>query len=197
MSETATPAAAGAAWADFESRLRTYVRKRVDPVSADDVFGEVMLRLVQHREDLQAADKPVAWMLRVAANAIADRYRRREVEQRALAKMQTEAMHTPHESESHATAAAELARCLVPLIRELPAPYGEALLLTEIEGVAQNAAARQLGLSYSGMKTRVQRGRAKLKAALLRCCDVEVNRSGVVLDYRRRAPHVKCGRRCG
>lgn len=173
------------AWINFESRLRAYVRKRVDPVSADDVFGDVMLRLVQHRTELQAAEKPIAWMLRVAANAIADYYRRREVEQRALTEIHDESVHALA-SGGVPDAAAELARCLVPLIRELPAPYDEALMLTEIEGMAQNTAAERLGLSHSGMKSRVQRGRAKLKAALLRCCEVEVDRSGAVLDYQRR-----------
>jgi len=187
-----------AAWTDFESRLRAYVRKRVDPAAADDVFGDVMLRLVQHRADLEAAEKPVAWMLHVAANAIADHYRRREVEQRKLAEMQTESeLAAGQSAESHATASTELARCLVPLIHGLPAPYDEALLLTEIEGVAQNVAAQRVGLSHSGMKARVQRGRVKLKEALLRCCDVEVNRNGAVLDYQRREPRAKCTGGCG
>jgi RNA polymerase sigma-70 factor (ECF subfamily) len=191
-------AADRAAWADFESRLRAYVRKRVDPAAVDDVVGDVMLRLVQHRSDLQAAQKPVAWMLRVAANAIADYYRRREVEQRKLADIATDAALTAgYADEQQEAPAAELARCLEPLIHGLPAPYNEALLLTEIEGVAQNVAAQRVGLSHSGMKTRVQRGRVKLKEALLRCCDVEVDRSGAVLDYQRRGPHVKCTGGCG
>lgn len=186
-----------AAWTDFESRLRAYVRKRVDPAAADDVFGDVMLRLVQHRAELEAAENPVAWMLRVAANAIADHYRRREIEQRTLAEMQSEtALANSQSGEQQETAAAELARCLVPLIHGLPAPYDEALLLTEIEGVAQNVAAQRVGLSHSGMKARVQRGRAKLKDALLRCCDVEVNRNGAVLDYQRRGPRAKCTGGC-
>lgn len=194
----ATAAADRAAWTDFESRLRAYVHKRVEPAAADDVVGDVMLRLVQHRSDLQAADKPVAWTLRVAANAIADHYRRREVEQRKLAEIAAEATSTAGQAgEQPEAPSAELARCLVPLIRGLPAPYDEALLLTEIEGVAQNVAAQRVGLSHSGMKARVQRGRVKLKEALLRCCDVEVDRGGAVLDYQRRAPHAKCTDDCG
>ena len=36
------------------------------------------------------------------------------------------------------------------------------------------------------MKSRVQRGRAKLKEALLSCCAIEVDRRGGVVDVRKR-----------
>ena len=92
-------------------------------------------------------------------------------------------------------AAAALAACLTPLVRSLPEPYREALLLTDIGGLTQAEAARRLGISASGMKSRVQRGRAKLKAALLGCCEIELDRRGTVLDYRPR--RAECDGECG
>lgn len=186
-----------AAWTTFESRLRTYVRQRVDSASADDVLGDILLRLVQHQRELQVVEKPTTWIYRVAANVITDHYRRRSVEQRALAQLEVElkdAMALSPVPEN--SVSAELEHCLIPLIQDLPAPYGDALLLTEIEGVPQNLAAKQLGVSNSGMKSRVQRGRAKLKQALLRCCEFEVNRRGAVLDCQRRLHHTKCSSGC-
>ena len=87
----------------------------------------------------------------------------------------------------------DLARCLVPMVRALPAPYGEALLLVDIDGMTQGRAAEELGLSLSGMKSRVQRGRRKLKQALLRCCTIELDRRGGIVDYSRRS-NEDCGR---
>ncbi len=183
------------AWADFEARLRGFVRRRVDPLWVDDVVGDVLLRLVQHRDGLETASKPLAWMLRVAGNAVTDHYRRRAAERRALARAENErGDDSGLEETQNPEAAAEMARCIVPFIRALPDPYGEALMLTEIEGLTQAAAARRLGLSPSGMKSRVQRGRAKLKQALLRCCAIEVDRRGGVVDYARRSQG--CGRGC-
>ena len=86
----------------------------------------------------------------------------------------------------------EVAACLIPFIRALPPAYGEALMLTDIGGLPQAEAARRLGLSVSGLKSRVQRGRAKLKQALLRCCAIETDRWGTVLDYRSH----KCSEDC-
>ena len=185
------------AWAGFQARLSDYVRRRVDPASVEDVVGAVLLRLVRHQEALKAADNPTAWMLRVAANAVADHHRRRAVEGRALEAYRSEASPLGQVTEEEERVdTGEFARCLIPFIRCLPPAYGEALMLTEIEGLTRAEAAERLGLSVSGMKSRVQRGRARLKQALLRCCAVETDRWGTVLDYRERRPERGCTGDC-
>ena len=80
----------------------------------------------------------------------------------------------------------ELAACLRPLIDRLPDGQREALMLTEFEGLTQAEAARRLGISVSGAKSRVQRGRAQLKTLLLDCCHVELDRRGGITEYRAR-----------
>lgn len=177
-------------WTAFESRLSAYVRRRVEPGAVEDVVGDILLRLVQHRAALEAARNPIAWTLRLAANAVADHHRRRDVERRALSRAEGEAALESIEDADEGAAAAEISRCILPLIEGLPAPYRDALLLTEIEGLTQVEAAGRLGLSVSGMKSRVQRGRAKLKQDLLRCCAIRVDRRGGVVDYR---PHADDG----
>jgi RNA polymerase sigma-70 factor (ECF subfamily) len=67
-------------------------------------------------------------------------------------------------------------------VDELEPPYREALLLTEWQGVSQHEMAARLGLSPSGAKSRVQRARRRLKALLLDCCALELDRRGTVLD---------------
>ena len=51
----------------------------------------------------------------------------------------------------------ELARCLRPLIDQLPDKYRQAVTLVDLDGHTQVATARELGLSLSGTKSRVQR----------------------------------------
>ena len=76
----------------------------------------------------------------------------------------------------------------IPFIRGavagLPEPYREALLLTEYEGLTQQQLAERVGISLSGAKSRVQRGREKLKQILLDCCHVELDRRGGIIDYQ-------------
>jgi len=175
------------AWQAVESRLRVYVARRVDPGAIDDVVATILLRLVQHEGELIAARTPSAWMLRVAANTIADHHRRRAAEARALARSALEPQdEIAPEPDAIASATSEIASCLEPMIRDLPDPYREALTLIDIDGLSQADAANRVGLSLSGMKSRVQRGRAKLKDALLRCCTIELDQRGGLVDYERR-----------
>jgi RNA polymerase sigma-70 factor (ECF subfamily) len=171
-------------WTSFETRLRAYVRGRIDPLWVDDVVGDILLRLVQHRDSLHAADSPLALVLRVATNAVTDHYRRRSVENRALGELGNENTNAAEFEEAVDDGDdSELASCVLPFIHALPEKYREALLLTDIGGLTQMDAAKRLGISNSGMKSRVQRGRARVKQALLNCCAIEFDRRGGVMDY--------------
>lgn len=86
-------------------------------------------------------------------------------------------MATPEPKRDHT---AELAACLQPLIHNLPKIYQAALVLSELEGLPQKEVANRLGLSLSGAKSRVQRGREMLRRRLLDCCDIETGRGGIL-----------------
>src|SRR5687768_3516375 len=133
------------AWPIFNQKLRAYIGRRVDASFVDDILGDILLRVAEHRDQFDNADNSLAWLYRVAGNIITDHYRKRAVEQKALKEMGAAAteMDTTNEQDSYA----ELAQCLAPMIRQLPEDYREALLLTDINGATQTAAAEQLGLS--------------------------------------------------
>ena len=76
----------------------------------------------------------------------------------------------------------ELASYIALFVAMLPAPYREALSLTELDGLTQRAAAERLGVSLSGMKSRVQRGRVMLREALEGCCHIALDARGRVMD---------------
>jgi RNA polymerase sigma-70 factor, ECF subfamily len=69
------------------------------------------------------------------------------------------------------------------MIERLSGEYRQAVILVDLEGLAQHEAAAQLGLSLSGMKSRVQRGRRQLKGMLEACCTIELDQRRGVLDY--------------
>ncbi len=72
------------------------------------------------------------------------------------------------------------------MIDRLPPTYRDAILLSEINGRTQKEVARIHGISLSGAKSRVQRGRAMLKEMVLNCCQLEFDRNGQVVDYKRK-----------
>jgi len=52
-----------------------------------------------------------------------------------------------------------------------------------IERLSQAEMARRLGLSSSGAKSRVQRGRALLRKVISGCCNVQTDRRGNILEH--------------
>ena len=184
-------------WPIFQERLGRYVATRVPSGLRDDVVGEILLKLVQHRDELAAARDPFAWMTRVAANTVTDHHRRHASERRAMTAYATDASLSDGIDERKLPDTAgsnDLADCVLPFIEQLPTPYREALKLVEINGLRQKDAASECGLSVSGMKSRVQRARRKLKEAILRCCAIQLDRRGEVMAYEPR--DVKGDKRC-
>jgi RNA polymerase sigma-70 factor (ECF subfamily) len=81
----------------------------------------------------------------------------------------------------------EMAQYVAPFVARLGSPYREALTLTELQGRTQKQAAEMLGISLSGMKSRVQRGRVQLRAAFEECCSIALDARGKVLSCEPRA----------
>lgn len=173
-------------WKEHKARLRTYIARRVRESSAvDDILQDVFLKVHTSLHTVRSQGSLAAWLYRIAANAIADHYRGlRPVEEIS------DELAAPEPETDYV---AELAECLQPLIADLPDTYRIPLVWSEIEGLTQKEVAERLGISLSGAKSRVQRGREKLRQRLLDCCDIETGSAGIV-GYETREP--SCGCRC-
>ena len=64
--------------------------------------------------------------------------------------------------------------------------------MAEVEGLTQKELAEKEGLSLSGAKSRVQRGRSMMKKVLTDCCQFEFDRRGGVVGYQRKGPGCAC-----
>jgi RNA polymerase sigma-70 factor (ECF subfamily) len=194
MSVTTPDPAAQVLWTDLHERLRGFVGRRIgDPHAADDVAQEVLLRLHSSMGDLRVEDRLDAFAYRIARNAIIDHYRSRASARETPAEpddlvTRIEAGGDTDQDSDGDGARQELARCLAPLIRQLPEPYREALTLTDLGKLSQVEAAEVAGLSVSGMKARVQRARAQVHKLLTRCCDVALDDGRHITDVRRTGP---------
>jgi RNA polymerase sigma-70 factor (ECF subfamily) len=202
MSGTGEAPGVEAVWRELHDRLLSFIARRVRTrEDAEDILQEVMLRIHRHNGDLQHADRVSGWVYRIARNATADYYRqptRRELpsgQGADLPERDGSSGAAVWNEPDTAELRSELAGCLAPMVESLPPIYQEAVRLTDFEGVTQTQAAAQLGISVSGMKTRVQRARGQLKNLLLDCCHVELDSRGAVTAYRsKRGCCETCGR---
>lgn len=174
-------------WQEHKARLRAYISRRVsNSHDVDDILQEVFLKAHVNLHAVKSHGSISGWLYRIAYNSIVDHYR----SQRPLETLPDKLAAVEVERDQ----IAELATCLQPLIANLPDIYRVALVLSEIEGRPQKEVADLLGISLSGAKSRVQRGREKLRQRLLECCDIETGQGGVV-GYEPRGK--KCDHGCG
>jgi RNA polymerase sigma-70 factor (ECF subfamily) len=173
------------AYRDLEARLRPFVARRVSaPSEVDDVLQDVFLRMQRSLGDLRDDERFGPWVYQVARSAIAENRRTRA--RHPLAAGEPPEAIDPGEPGDDGAVAREVATYLAPFIAMLPSPYREALTLTELERSTQRDAAEMIGVSVSGMKSRVQRGREKLRKLLEDCCEIALDARGRVIGCERR-----------
>lgn len=179
------------AWTDVASRLRPFVARRVDAVDVDDVLQDVFVRMHRGLDQLRADERMSAWLFQIARSAIADHGRSRA--RHPLAPdAPTGDDATPAEDaltdDDDREASRALAGCVAIFVARLPSPYREAVTLVELEGLTAREAAALAGISVSGMKSRVQRGRAQLRTLFEDCCRIALDVRGKVTGFERRPP---------
>ena len=167
-------------WKEYSTKLRSFIEKRIDNrAAAEDVLQEVFLKVHAGLASVKAGTKLQSWLYQITRNAVIDYYRSRKP-----SELPPEWLQQPGPEPSE-RARQELEACLRPMIDQLPAPYREALTLSELKNLPQREVAKKLGLSLSGAKSRVQRGRAMVKDLLMKCCKLEFDHRGQLMDYEK------------
>lgn len=182
-------------WTELHANLRSFVARRVrEHADVDDIVQRVFLQVHRALPTLRDTDKLHAWVYQTTRRAIADFYRspshHREVATGSTDDF-ADALAAVDAEEAEDSAARELSACLTPLIKNLAAADQQALQMVEFDGLTQVEAAARLGLSVSGMKSRVQRARLHLRTALDECCQIALDRRGGVISYEARTE--QCG----
>lgn len=163
---------------ELEMKLKPFIAKRVRAAAdVDDIVQDVFLRMQRSVGTLREEQSFGAWVYQIARHAIVDHQRARARHPLSDVEVAESAAEVRDETEVHC----ELAGYLTPFVATLPSPYREAITLTEIEGLTQKDAAQMLGVSLSGMKSRVQRGRERLREALESCCQIALDVRGKVV----------------
>ncbi len=174
-------------WQQYHTNLHGFIQSRVgDESTADDILQEVFLRIHSNIDTLKEDGKIQSWIYQIARNAIIDHYRARKKMEELPSSL------SAAEPDLLETARHDIEECVLPMIDSLPDHYREALMLSEIEGLTQKEVAERQGLSVSGAKSRIQRGRLLVKDMLLDCCRFEFDRHGKIVDYDRREPGCDC-----
>jgi RNA polymerase sigma-70 factor (ECF subfamily) len=168
-------------WHEHAAQLRGFIHRRIPDASVvDDVLQEVFLKIQTKIAGLRDETCLQSWLYQITRHTIVDHFRSQKPEQELPATLDLPEAHD-------SCVLQELAECVRPMMDALPEKYRLALLWSELEGLPQKEVAARLGLSLSAAKSRVQRGRDRLKDLFTECCHFKLDHQGRVMGYRPRS----------
>ena len=169
------------AWSEIEQRLRPFVSRRVaSAADVDDVLQEIFVRMQRGLAGLRDTERFGGWIYRVTQSAIADAGRARARSPLVGVEQVPEAVSVDPPDVDQLQA--DLGACVTLFVARLPSPYRQAVTLTELEGLTQKDAAEMLGVSLPAMKSRVLRGREKIRDMFQECCRISLDCRGRVTE---------------
>ena len=140
------------------------------PAAAEDAAQEAFVSAWRHLGSLRG-EQFRAWVLRIAANACRDELRRRS--RRPAASLETsmeDGMAHPADPDLSPEAAlltGELRRDIEAALMELPEDQRLVVVLCDVQGLEYEEIARVTRTNIGTVKSRLSRGRGRLRAALL------------------------------
>ncbi len=158
----------------YEHRIRDCARRMsLDRAGAEDLVGEIYLRLVVSLPEFQARSAFSTWLYRLAHNTCVDAFRR---ERRWADRSAHPAQSAPDYLLAEIPAAwgdpvadldAGIRECyLGQALARLPGDYRQVVLLRLGEGRSNEEVAQALGISVDAVKARLRRARRRLVADL-------------------------------
>ncbi|AWW29399.1 RNA polymerase subunit sigma [Echinicola strongylocentroti] len=156
-------------WQTYQNDLRAYVRKRVSNVEdADDIVQSVLIKITSYCERKNNVTHIRAWLYRITQNTIVDYYKKSD---QTTTEVSLENLDFP----SFQDYDENIYVWLNKFIKTLPSKYALPLHLFDIKGKPQKEVAKQLGLTLSATKSRIQRARIMLRDKFDECGKMEAS----------------------
>lgn len=177
-------------WLKFSHPVKDYIRKQTHNADiTDDLLQDVFIKIHQNLHLLREEERVAGWVFQIARNTVLNYFRsqKRHLEDKELTDSKTE--DEPFKENNFNEM---VGLWLKEFKKDLDPKYQEALQLVDIEGISQVELAHRLGISVSGAKSRVQRGREQLKQKLIDCCPVKTDQYGNILEIQTKTGECLC-----
>jgi RNA polymerase sigma-70 factor (ECF subfamily) len=145
-----------------------FLERRVGSrAAAEDILQDAFVRGMSRADTLRSQESAVAWFYRLLRNAIADHFRRRQSEQRALERLAAE---PAEEAAPEPELTDAVCRCIRSLVDTLKPEYAAAIRRVELDGIAPSAFAAEAGITANNASVRVHRARLALRRQVEKSC---------------------------
>ncbi|MEZ8801215.1 RNA polymerase sigma factor SigZ [Vibrio splendidus] len=173
-------------WQEYRLSLKAFLHSKVSNASdVDDLLQDILIKSYENLGKLRSGDKIKPWIFQIANHTIIDFYRRNG-KNKALTEDDLW-----YEDDSPGIKA-ELSHCIEPFVNSLPEASSQLLMATDINGESQKDLAQSMGISYSTLKSRVQKARVELRGVFEECCHMKLDAQGNLMDYEVRKNKSGC-----
>ena len=165
-------------WTNFNKELKVFIyNKTRNSADTDDILQEVFVKIIRNIEKVNQSENLRQYLYGIVRNTLNDYFKNQKT-----FSSDTEIQEQFSETETNSLNETIAECCIKPFINKLPDNYKQALLITEFQDISQKELAKKLNISYSGAKSRVQRGKDKLKELILNCCAYQNDKYGNLID---------------
>src|SRR5690606_1799517 len=155
------------------------------PMDAEDLAQEVFLKLYESKNSKVQNIK--SWIYTIAKNSIIDYYKKKRIYTEEVGD------NLMRVERSEEKAIQELSNCIEMFINQLPADYMTVMRLSEMDNLSQKEIAVKMDMNYTTVRSKIQRGRVKLKELISDCCTVIQGGKGAIIDYKKKP---NCNHNC-
>lgn len=164
-------------WSEYRFAIKAFLYSKVaDRDDADDLLQEILIKTYNNLHTVKTAASVRSWLFQIANRTIIDFYRKRSKEVDLKAD---DLWYSENDDKTHQA----LSACITPFISALPKESAELLTAIDIQGYPQKSYAEHFGISYSTLKSRVQKDRAQLRRLFEDCCHLTLDQRGNITDF--------------
>lgn len=166
-----------AIWAEYRTGLKRFLTSKVsNSHDVEDLLQDILIKTHDKFDQIKSEDSIQSWLYQVANRTIIDFYRKN-------GRQQELAEEDLWFSEPESDVKQELSHCVDPFVKALSHESADLLMAIDLNGESQKAYAESLGISYSTLKSRVQKARGELKDVFEDCCHMTLDTQGNLMDY--------------
>jgi len=177
-------------WTKIHGQLFGYISKHVKTKDdINDIIQDTFIKVKTNIDKLKNPAKVESWVFQIARNTMNDYFRKQKKafnNDENTDELSVDPRELDEEDIKVQIQTKNFSEYAGFVVNELPEKYRKAVHMADIEGLSMKEVAEELGISVSGAKSRVQRGRKLIKEIILKCCDVNTDKYGNIVDYERR-----------
>ena len=154
---------------DNHARFLAFLHRRLgDRDLAEEILQQAFVKGIDRGGALQKEESAVAWFYRLLRNALADHFRRRGAERRALSAVAADAEVVGVASEEELMRA--VCGCVRRLVATLKPEYARAIEKVDLDGMTVPSYAAESGITANNAGVRLHRAREALRRQVEKSC---------------------------